>query len=951
METGKISTTLPACLFFGLAGLVANWFRVELFFNQEFLFGSSLVILAILMRVGVACGTLCGFIAGIYTYSLWNHPWALIVVTCEALVVATMHARWRGNIVIYDMAFWAFLGMPLIFVFYHYLMGVQVQSTIFVMLKQMVNGVFNALVAFAIAVTFRYRKIMDGERISFSNLIFVIMESAVLLPALLLFVIGIRTYPDVEKEAFESKLAHNTEIIRSTLSDWIDDHRYSIRAFAGTVTDMEGSSAESLQRRLETVRAASTTFSSMGILNEDSHAIAFSPVMDEDSRSIFDPAFSGLPELRVMRENKRTRVLDLIMSKTDTPVPKLLLLSPVVVDGQYRGYCAGVLEMTQISAMLTNFALRDGIDIITLVDGSGKVIASTSRDLRTMDPLPPQYVESRGATPSVAFYRMPHPRSSTNVQRWGESFVVRTALIDQDYGWRVIVETSFAPVFEQVSHHSTIALALLSVLTFITVMLSHLLSRSVVSPIVRLRNATKYFPEQLQRVADFDWPRSNIREIADLSVNFQAMAHALSASFRRLAEFNETLEQKIRSRTEELHQEVEERRRTEISLRESEERFRKIFEEGPLGMAIIEASYRFSKVNSKLCEMLGYTEQELCSLSFPAIAKFHDPCLGEDLMDSVLANAVPSIDTENIYVTGSGEILWGHSNLSAIRYDCGNALCGLLIVENITRRKVVEEELDNYREHLESLVQNRTSQLATANRQLMREIEQRKIIEEALRSGQKELHTLGVKLAESEEIEKRRLALELHDRVGQNLSTLNINLNILKTLIPAESNSGCAERIQDSLALVRETFRSIRDVMADLRPPVLDDYGLAAAVRWYADLFRERTGIETAVQAEDFAGRPPLHVETSLFRILQEALSNVARHAKATNVIIGLMEAERQVWMKVEDNGIGFDIGLEPAGKEPRWGLMSMKERAEGIGGTLQIKSQPGKGTELIVVV
>ncbi|MEN6439511.1 MAG: PAS domain S-box protein [Syntrophobacter sp.] len=950
MEKGKISTTLPTCLFFGLAGLVANWFRVELFFNQEFLFGSSCVILAILMRVGVAYGALTGFIAGIYTYFLWNHPWALIVVTCEALFVAGMYARLRGNIVIYDMAYWAFVGMPLIFVFYHYFMGIQLQSTVFVMLKQMVNGVFNALVAFAIAVTFRYRKITEGEWISFSNLIFVIMESAVLLPALLLFLIGLRTYPDIEKEAFESKLAHNTEIIRSTLSDWIDDHRYNIRAFAGMVANMEGSSAETLQHRLETVRAASTTFSSMGILNEDSVPIAFSPEMDEDGKSIFDPAFSGLPDLRAMRENKKTMVLDLVMSKTEKPVPKLLLLSPVLVAAEYRGYCAGVLELTQITAMLTNFALRDGIDIITLMDGSGKVIASTSRDLAIMDPLPPQYVESRGATPSVAFYRMPHPRSSTNVQRWGESFMVKTAHIDQDYGWRVVVETSFAPVFERVSRYSTIALALLSILTFITVILSHLFSRSVVSPIVRLRDATRYFPEQLEKVADFNWPRSNIRELADLSINFQGMAYALSASFRRLAEFNETLEQRIRSRTEELRREVEERRRTEISLRESEERFRKIFEEGPLGMAIIEANYGFSKVNSKLCEMLGYTEQELCDLSFPAVAKFHDPCLGEDLIDSILANAIPSIDTENIYVTMSGDIMWGHSSLSAIRYNAGNALYGLLIVENITRRKVVEEELDNYREHLENLVQSRTSQLAMVNEQLMREIEHRKTVEEALRSGQKQLHALGVKLAESEESERRRLALELHDRVGQNLSTLNINLNILKTLIPAGSNPNCAERIRDSLALVRETFKSIRDVMADLRPPVLDDYGLAAAVRWYADLFRERTGIETTVQAEDFTARVPLHIETALFRIMQEALSNVARHAKATNTTVTLTEAKCQVRMKVEDNGVGFDTRAEPASREPRWGLMSMKERAEGIGGTLRIRSKPGKGTEVVII-
>jgi two-component system, NarL family, sensor histidine kinase UhpB len=186
--------------------------------------------------------------------------------------------------------------------------------------------------------------------------------------------------------------------------------------------------------------------------------------------------------------------------------------------------------------------------------------------------------------------------------------------------------------------------------------------------------------------------------------------------------------------------------------------------------------------------------------------------------------------------------------------------------------------------------------------------------------------------------------------VGQNLSALSINLNILRNLLPAESDAVCYDRIRDSLTLVRETFKSIRDVMADLRPPVLDDYGLAAALRWYADQFRERTVIDTTVQAEELTERLPLHIETALFRIFQEALSNIARHAHATSVVISLLELKHRFRITIRDNGVGFDPRAEYNQEEqPRWGLMGMRERAEGIGGKLKIRSEPDKGTLVVV--
>lgn len=949
MKTGKISIKLLVCLAFGILGFMGNWFRLELFYNQDFLFGSIFVMFAI-MRVGAGCGVLAGFVAGTCTYFLWNHPWAIVVTTCEALFVASFYSRKKGNLVIYDIAYWMLIGMPLVYIFYHLVLGIQLQSTLFIMLKQFVNGVFNALIAFTVSILLRLNRNYHGERIPYSHLIFVMMVSLVLMPALLFFIIGVRAYPEKEKEAFSARLSHTTEMVRSGLSDWIEDHRQNVHTLAALVGDPALTPFEDMQRYVETVKAATPACEMLGVVNENSVTVAFSPPEDENGRSTLGVDFSDRPHVSFMKENRKPYVSNLFMGRLGNPSPTLLFLSPILIAGEYKGYCTGVLKISLLADFLTNVAGRDNVNI-TLVDGNGKVIAGNLRGLKIMDPLLRPYTGAKDSGESEIIHWIPDSQPGSHIfQRWGESLLIKTAYLSTDYGWKVVVEASFLPVFEQILGYGINALVLLSVLTFTTVILSHLFSRGVVASIVELQDNTRHFPEQIEKAAEVSWPESKIRELSALSTNFRDMALALSASFRKQSELNATLEHRVNIRTEELRREVEDHRKSDEARKESEERFRKVFEEGPLGMAIINLDYRFSKVNSKFREMLGYAENEFSLLNFPDVTKLGDTSGEDNVLNRLLKDEIPFLDIENHYTTRTGELIWAHSTLSVIRNNMGEALYGLVIVENITRRKQIERELDEYREHLEVLVRNRTRELAVVNEQLRLEIAQRKIVEEALRKGQKQLHAFAAKLSESEEIEKHRLALELHDRVGQNLSAISINLNILRNLLPIGSAAACYDRIRDSLALVRETFKSIRDLMADLRPPVLDDYGLPAALRWYADQFRERTGIETTVQIERLSTRLPLHAETALFRISQEALSNIARHSHATSVVISLMELKHRFRMTVRDNGVGFDPEIEyNYDREPRWGLMGMRERAEGVGGKLKIKSEPGKGTLVVV--
>jgi signal transduction histidine kinase len=215
-----------------------------------------------------------------------------------------------------------------------------------------------------------------------------------------------------------------------------------------------------------------------------------------------------------------------------------------------------------------------------------------------------------------------------------------------------------------------------------------------------------------------------------------------------------------------------------------------------------------------------------------------------------------------------------------------------------------------------------------------------------------ELRTLAARLAEAEEALRRRLTTELHDRVAQKLTALSFNLNLLRSEVPAEGPSKLAARLDDSVRLVETTLAQVRDLMQDLRPPLLDDHGLLATLRWYAEWFATRTGVATVVHGEELTPRLPPPTEMTLFRIVQEGLTNVAKHARASQVTLALEVAAADARLTITDDGTGFDPAMLH-GRVGRtgWGLISMRERAAAVGGRVRVESVPGQGTRLVVEV
>jgi signal transduction histidine kinase len=222
--------------------------------------------------------------------------------------------------------------------------------------------------------------------------------------------------------------------------------------------------------------------------------------------------------------------------------------------------------------------------------------------------------------------------------------------------------------------------------------------------------------------------------------------------------------------------------------------------------------------------------------------------------------------------------------------------------------------------------------------------------EEGLRNSAEQLQALSRRLVDVQESERRQFSRELHDRVGQNLTALSISVDILKTQLPGNGNEAFRSRLDDAAALLESTAGAIENVMSDLRPPMLDDYGLLPALQWYANEFSGRTGIEVTVEGDERTERLMQASEIALFRIVQEALNNVAKHAHAGRVHITLERSGTQIIMSVSDDGVGIDAASNTiSSRRPGLGMVTMRERTQAVGGRFEIGAASGRGTRVVV--
>jgi PAS domain S-box-containing protein len=350
----------------------------------------------------------------------------------------------------------------------------------------------------------------------------------------------------------------------------------------------------------------------------------------------------------------------------------------------------------------------------------------------------------------------------------------------------------------------------------------------------------------------------------------------------------------------ELEERISERKRAEEALRESEERYRELFENARDAIYVHDLKGNYTSINRAAERLSGYNREEILGRNFSEfIAKEHI----DQARDCLFAKLAQSGET-----TYEVEVI---------------AKDGRRVPVEVSSRAIYENGV------------------IVGVQGTARDITERKQAQDTLRMFSR-------LLIEAQEDERRRIARDLHDQIGQTLTAVKMNLHTIQRLcVTAET----APRIKDNMDAVDEALRLVRDLSVDLRPPLLDDLGLATALCWYVDRYSQRVGVATEIQIDlpNQNERFSRVLETACFRIAQEALTNVVRHARATLVSLRLTRNHTVLEMEVKDDGVGFDPAAlrRRAPRAATLGLLGMQERAHAAGGEVEIRSEISKGTTI----
>ena len=369
-----------------------------------------------------------------------------------------------------------------------------------------------------------------------------------------------------------------------------------------------------------------------------------------------------------------------------------------------------------------------------------------------------------------------------------------------------------------------------------------------------------------------------------------------------------------------------------LELGISEKRYRRLFETARDGILLVDPVTRLIfDANPYLLHMLGYTHNELIGKELWQIGLFQDIESNKAAFRTLQDRGYVRYDNLPLKTRDQQQIdVEFVSNV----YPDGDIMVIQCNIRDVMERKRVEQALAVAHASLETRVIDRTKELAHVNASLSLEILRREKAEADRRELQQQLVTV-------QERERLRISRELHDAMGQHLTALGLGIQLIKNSL--EPTSPQTDQLQKLLALTDQIGREVHHLAMELRPTALDDLGLTAALATYAETWTERSGLEIDFHYERIGEeRLPAMIETALYRVVQEALTNVLRHAGATRVSIVLQRTPETVSAVIDDNGRGFDA---ESLSNFRLGILGMRERMSLMGGTLTVESEPGQGT------
>ena len=565
----SLSRSRAALLFVILTalGLGGNSIGLPLFPGVEVVFGSVFSMLA-LQLLGARAGIASALLASSVTLLLWNHPYAIVVLTAEATAVALLRGDKRFSFVVADALYWCVIGMPLVFLFQHYALGQPPVSAGVSLLKDAINGIASALVARLLFMAISRR--LGQSAFSMREMIFNFMFLLVLLPSLLFVV----THTRQEHTALDQRIRKTLQVTgartATLLDEWVESHMRSLAYLARRAASQP---PPYMQRVVEQLQEEEADFLRVALVDAKGTIVAHSQRVDElgqpnSGRQVNDP-----PDIPRLKQSLAPALGEVVLARTGRPEPVVPLLAPVAgADGAYAGYAVGLLNLVRLE-MFVALNSRNALsasDTYTLLDRSGKVILSNDARQKIMQPLlraPGRLIQlDDGLMQWLPAADRGYGKSVT--EHWEDATYIKESPVGGISGWKLVREVpAQAFALQQYADYSWI-LSRLAVTLLLGLLLAELLSRRIATQLEDLHRITATLTQNLLARIDVDWGAApsegagagagagagSILEIQLLKDDFRDIAGLLAEKIDEAAHARLFLESEVARRTAELRE-------------------------------------------------------------------------------------------------------------------------------------------------------------------------------------------------------------------------------------------------------------------------------------------------------------------------------------------------------------------------------------------------------------
>jgi signal transduction histidine kinase len=542
-------------------GYLGNVYSLPMGFGVSFLFGSIFSMLAI-WYLGAMPGILTALLIATHTYQLWNHPYAIVIFTAEAAwVYYWLRFGFREksvqNIVLIDTFYWVFAGAPLVIFFYHQIMGVAWSGTFVILLKQSINGIFNALIASLIIFHLPLEKWpvfsqpAFEKKLNYNQVIFHLVSVFLMLPVLSLFLFHNQQQLKTIQDLAANFARHELQSAERVLGRWLRNNTNATAVLADIGAEYDFKPSPDLQQQLEWFKRANPNFHNVFIGDSNATTIAFFPAQNIKGESTIGLNFNDRPWFQALQQTQRAHISEVFMGRGGIFQPIFSIATPVIREGKLQGFGLGAINLQKMQRILSFHERLDNLEL-TIYDKHEHIVCSTDA---TRKPLDHFNIAKDGITEQLdsnTFLWLPAAKANVPAIERYKDAIYYSKMPVRHTSWTLVSEVPADFLQSYVYQQSSGSILMVYLLFFGAIPFSLLVSRRMSRSSAELVEMSRNLSEKLKSRQHLQWPGSSIWEVQNLIVNFKDASQEIQNQYAKIQRNNLELERRVEERTHDL---------------------------------------------------------------------------------------------------------------------------------------------------------------------------------------------------------------------------------------------------------------------------------------------------------------------------------------------------------------------------------------------------------------